>query len=785
MPSIQSIFELKPAPGLLTFRCADRPDYLLSNSGFSITVQQADQETQIPLRQFTPAATVSLKEDGLDIGSASLQAWAWLDTGAGLDGVLELLTPADGSFLAVRLRLHNFSGETRVLKRIDLVKAGSLAGMDGSVLQFSPRDQADDLAFFSNGWQSWSYSAVYGAGEKQPKPLLGFIPNSASANPLTPVHHTRGHFSADFFAVTGSRTTRVGLLSGFLSQKQFFGCCEADLRGEVGLNVWVQGDQTELRPGASLLTDWLYLAWVDLDDMDPLQGYLELVGRFNQARIPPRFPSGWCSWYHYETDISEDKIQANLRAVQSLQKKLPLELVQIDDGFAALNGDWFDFRPGFPNGIAPLARQITQSGRISGLWLAPFIAGVGAQLIRQHPEYMLKTRRGGMVNAGFISNRFAAALDISYPPALEYAAQVIRTAVHEWGFPYLKLDFLYAPALDGKRHDTTRTRAQILRKGLETLRESAGEETFLLGCGVPLGSSVGVFDGLRIGEDTAGFWKPKLFNIPWIFTKDPQIPSTRNAVQNTLTRASMHNRWWANDPDCLLLRPDTELTLEEIKSHASLIALSGGALLISDDLTRLPEDRIRLAAVLLPLIGQRPQVLDWFDRQTPRFVRVDLQGPIGDWLLLGYFNWSDQPEQKTLTPQEFHLAGGSYTVRSFWENAVRKQTGGEIWSGRVAPHGCVVLAVRPQASGAQYLGSDLHISQGLEVKTWQVSETDIRCEINLERQAEGYLDIQLPGPAFSVRWQQEKVVPQVLGENIIRCPVHVNGSGWLDIELSS
>ncbi len=783
MPSFQSNFDLKPEPGLLTFRCAERPECLLVDSGFSITLQQGDQDIQIPLRHFTPAAAVSLTEDGLDMGSASLQAWAWTDTGAGLDGVLELLASEDGSFLAVRLRLHNFSAETRIIKRIDLLKAGSLANRDGSALRFSTQDHVNDLAFFSNGWQSWSYSAAFGAGEKQPKPLLSFIPNSASANPLTPAHHSTGRFNADFFGVIGSRTSRVGLLSGFLSEKQFFGCCEADLRGEAGLNVWVQGDQTELRSGASLLTDWLYLAWVDLDDMDPLQGYLELVGRFNQARIPPRFPSGWCSWYHYETDISEEKIQANLRAVQALQQQLPLELVQIDDGFATLNGDWFDFRPGFPNGIAPLAQQIKQSGRMSGLWLAPFIAGVGAQLIRQHPEYILKTRRGGMVNAGFISNRFAAALNISYPPALEYAAQVIHTAVQEWGFPYLKLDFLYAPALDGKRHDPTRTRAQILRKGLETLREAAGEETFLLGCGVPLGSSVGIFDGLRIGEDTAGFWKPKLFNIPWIFTRDPQIPSTRNAVQNTLTRASMHNRLWANDPDCLLLRPDTELTLDEIKSHASLIALSGGALLISDDLTRLPAERLRLAAVLLPLIGQRPQVLDWFDRQTPRFVRLDLHGPTGDWHLLGYFNWSDQPEQKTLTTQEFHLAGGPYTARSFWESTILKQAGNQLWSGQLAPHGCVVLAVRLQTTEAQYLGSDLHISQGLEVKTWQVSETGIRCEINLERLADGYLDIQLPGPAIGVCWQGQELIPQVLGDQIIRCPIQVDGSGWLEITL--
>ena len=35
------------------------------------------------------------------------------------------------------------------------------------------------------------------------------------------------------------------------------------------------------------------------------------------------------------------------------------------------------------------------------------------------------------------------------------------------------------------------------------------------------------------------------------------MPSVRNALQNVLCRLPLHQRWWINDPDCLLLRPET------------------------------------------------------------------------------------------------------------------------------------------------------------------------------------------------------------------------------------
>ena len=45
-----------------------------------------------------------------------------------------------------------------------------------------------------------------------------------------------------------------------------------------------------------------------------------------------------------------------------------------------------------------------------------------------------------------------------------------------------------------------------------------------------------------------------------------------------------------------------------MQTLATAIAMTGGSLLLSDDLPKLPEERLRIAEVLLPVIGERARV---------------------------------------------------------------------------------------------------------------------------------------------------------------------------------
>jgi alpha-galactosidase len=384
----------------------------------------------------------------------------------------------------------------------------------------------------------------------------------------------------------------------------------------------------------------------------------------------------------------------------------------------------------------------------------------------------LRNRFGVKAIAGFGWNDFNKALDLTHPGALAYTKEVLHTAVHDWGYRFLKLDFLFAAAIKGRFRDRTKTRAQILRKSLEALREAAGPDTHLLGCGVPLGPSIGIFDSMRIGPDVDPSWHPSIFGVKALFRNEPAMPSTRNAIQNTLTRAFMHHRWWINDPDCLLVRPDSDLTLDEVHSLATVIAFSGGPLLLSDDLPKLPKERLRIAQQLVPLIGQRPRVMDWFDTATPRLLRLDLQNDTGQWYLLAVFNWDEEKQDLSLPLEKFSLPPGEYLTREFWSGDTTRISGGLLTLKSIPARGVKVLALRPAPSDVPcYLGSDLHISQGLEVTKWLETPTNFKLRLERPGKASGQVDLYLPREPERVIINQKDIIYHPLGEGVYRLPV--------------
>ena len=159
------------------------------------------------------------------------------------------------------------------------------------------------------------------------------------------------------------------------------------------------------------------------------------------------------------------------------------------------------------------------------------------------------------------------------------------------GWRYLKLDFTYAPSFAGEWHDPTRRPRNGSVPGYDAIRRGAGDDTFLLGCGAPLGPCIGVVDGMRIGPDVAPWWAPPAVHDAYA----DAAPSTKNAARNTMARSFQHRRLWLNDPDCLMLRTrDTQLDAEQVETWARVVAASGGMALVSDDLALLDTASRRL-----------------------------------------------------------------------------------------------------------------------------------------------------------------------------------------------
>lgn len=708
-------------------------------------------------------------------GLCTLLTASYLNQRFKLRATIEFALPEELPFLFQRVQLENRGKKTVHPSRFLFAK------VEKGKLNLSEY-RTEQTAFFSNGWQSWSPSGVWQYGQKQTRSRLTGLATPMLYNDGTPVTKKGSHFSSDMFAAVLDHSSKTGLLVGFLSQKEQFGSMETILHPQPELKVWANCDQIDLLPGANLESDWLAWHYFEMTTPQPFEAYLKLVARENQVRPRMKTPVGWCSWYYYFQNITPQILQNNLESVHAVKETLPLDFFQIDDGYQQDVGTWLKFHPQFPDGVAPLVQEIRQKDFTPGIWLAPFILEHKSKLKKQHPDWLLRKANGKPVNSGFVWNWLGSALDLTHPQVQEYVREVIRSVVNDWGFPYLKLDFLYAAALPGKHHDPTLTRAQILRRGLELIREEAGEECVLLGCGVPIGTGIGIFDMMRISADVAPTWEPEFGSLKAIFRNEPNMPSARNAIMNILTRANLDPHIWVNDPDCLLVRDDSKLTLAEVQSLATAISMTGGAFLISDDMTTLKPERLRIAASLLPVLPPGPKVPDLFEENMPSILHQTLKNAFGKWHLIALFNWKDTPSTLELIPSQFGLKKGKYIMREFWTGESAVVSGRHIFKD-VPAHGVRLIALRTYSSPA-YLGSDLHLSQGVELVKWKEKSEDLILELDLKgRKAQGSIYLYSKKEILSVNLNGSTSEFTNVMPDFYEIPVDVSPTARIEIQL--
>ena len=658
----------------------------------------------------------------------------------GLDFEVVFAFPLEKPAVLWKVIISNQNAGAVFIDRIDLISKPS--EKKESCLRLTGSTQA--LTFFVNGWQSWSFSGSTSSAAPQLRSRLGMLQNPMIVDAGLK-NESRFAGIADMFAVLFDKEKEKGCLFGFLSQKEQFGHIALTNWKDPDISMWADGDGVRLDSHTSLQTDWAVMLQTEGSDSDCANSYFDMAARENKVSFKEKVLAGWCSWYQYYQKIDETVLRENLKVLNEYKEKLPLTLFQIDDGFESSVGDWFSFTVGFPNGVGSLAQEIKKEGYLPGLWLAPYILQRSSKLFSKHPDWILRKANGKPVNAGFGWGALTTALDITNSYAADYVRRVIARAVETWKYPYLKLDFLYAAALKGKYSDPTKTRAQVLRAGLEDIREIAGPSTYLVGCGLPLGSGLGIVDSMRIGPDVSDSWTPKYGSIRFILDKEPSVPSARNSLRNILTRANMHGSWWVNDPDCVLVRDQSGLTLAEVQTLASVVALSGGSLVFSDDLTSLTEERLHLASQLLPPISSPMIVLDWLQDQYPSRMCVKMEGALGEWDVLAQINWGDKESIDKLPCSSFNLEDGQYWVSDFWNKKIEKNDKDHsLGTFTIPAHGCLLLAVRPYLAEDQYIGSDLHFSQGMEVTRWSARKNETRFSLNPGKHITGSVFLSIP-----------------------------------------
>ena len=491
------------------------------------------------------------------------------------------------------------------------------------------------LRMFRHGYQSWSPTGTAVLGrDVDPSTLadLPFLQGVHAADDRTVTWP--GELRSEWVTLVAD-DSHAPLLAGFTGGDRHDGTFR--LRpGDGTVELWVEAflGGAVIPAGGHRPLHPVVLDGPD-DPMRLLAGWADRVAAAGGARRAAPRPVGWCSWYHYFGDLSEDDVRSNL----ALADRVPGDLFQVDDGFQVEIGDWLVGNERFPSGVDGLVPLIRAAGRQPGLWLAPFLVSPASEVAAAHPEWLA----GGPGSAadqpllawwnpawGGGRDGFMYALDTTHPEVVAHL-ESLGSTLAGLGYGYLKLDFTFAPACSGRWSDPTRTPAERVRSGFDALRRGAGEGTVLVGCGVPLANVVGVVDTVRIGPDVAPCWS--LDPADEIVRGYLGVqPATLHAYGNTVTRSFMHRRLWVNDPDCVMLRSErTALAPEAAATWAAVVGMSGGAAVVSDDLSLLDDAAVRLMAEVVEegersdeaaRSGRTPQVDDLLDAAIPTTFRA-------------------------------------------------------------------------------------------------------------------------------------------------------------------
>ena len=303
-------------------------------------------------------------------------------------------------------------------------------------------------------------------------------------------------------------------------------------------------------------------------------------------------PGGWESWYNHYTNINEALVLNDLEALTKTENVISKgsfssRIFQIDDGWEIALGDWQPRTDRFANGLAPIVQKIEAADFIPGLWIAPFIIDARSKTATEHPDWLLRDSKQKLVTAGFNplwgkhGNFYC--LDLSRDDVIEHLNNLMETVINEWGFRYIKLDFMYAGMLYGK-YQTSTASYKIFNRAITVLtsrtKTKSGNPVAYLGCGIPFELSFKYTPLSRIGCDTYEHWVNKTARfLNWNGRNEAYLN-----LKDTLGHALWNNTVFANDPDVVFVRTQNcSLTPEEKLLIAKVNILFGSQFMYSDD----------------------------------------------------------------------------------------------------------------------------------------------------------------------------------------------------------
>jgi hypothetical protein len=413
----------------------------------------------------------------------------------------------------------------------------------------------------------------------------------------------------------------------------------------------------------------------------------------------PLPPSGWCTWYYYYYRITATEVKRNAKWISDNLKDYGARFVQIDDGWQRSANDTRDWthihKEYFPDGMADVASYIKSVGLTPGIWLAPHGQSNRA-VVNENPNVFLR-KADGTLDEDLRRWEGLFLVDPSTAESQKYLENLF-SMLCGWGYEYFKIDG-QPPVIEEYNQKKSLMKNppedvnEQYRQTLRSIRSTIGPDRYLLGCwGIPL-EGVGIMNGSRTGGDIVLGWG-----------------GFRTALRAVMAYYYQHNIVWYVDPDVMVLR--SPLTLDQARVWATLQGLTGQALMATDRMMDLSEDRVEMLRRVYPAVDIRP--LDLFPSERNKRI-WDLKVNHFDrrYDIVGVFNFDENAtEQIYLKWADLGLpADQPIHVFDFWN----KEYLGAWEAGMsldLSATSCRVLTLMPSNGTIQLISTNRHITQG-------------------------------------------------------------------------
>lgn len=425
---------------------------------------------------------------------------------------------------------------------------------------------------------------------------------------------------------------------------------------ENGIAISAEGEGKPIKPGETLQFE-KFVIETGKNWQDMLFSYGEQIAKVHNIKEKEIGKwKGWGSWDYFGHDFTIGDIQSNMQQMKALN--VGANVIQLDASWWIKRGDYLETRSNLPGGMKGVAKLITDNGFIPGLHLDGFRGISEANVFKEHPDWFLKDQDGKTIFSAYSRNGIAEKrvyFDYSNPAACAYIRNVLKIMTTDWGYKYIKVDFLWYglnrnilaqqkdPALlEIVAFDTTMTSMERSRAGLKAMREGIGD-AFFLGCSSAFGPNYGLVDGLRTGPDINPRYESyrthalqnagNFFLNKTVVQTDADYIVVRNKDDEDSTRAQGRNKFGG------------DVTLNEAAMWADYLTLFGGIKLASDDLNLLRHERKELVrkSFLIETCERFVPIDLWDKARNPDDAFNIMLGTNKQGVFIALFNWKNEP----------------------------------------------------------------------------------------------------------------------------------------------